>query len=109
MDKLRQKLQLPKAKTFHSGDFKSLDTMVKESMYFVWPVAASVQDDASSPGSSENEPSDGSGEDKVRHGQRGKLEKQNAVLSKHDGMLPRFVLQRDGTSVEEPLDSDEER
>ena len=38
MDKLRQKLHIPKAKTYH-GDMHSLDCMVRESMYFVWPAA----------------------------------------------------------------------
>ena len=43
MDKLKQKLHMPKAKTFH-GEARSLDVMVRESMYFVWPAAGISQD-----------------------------------------------------------------
>ena len=39
VDRLKQKLHLPKAKTFASGDTAGLESMVRESMYFVWPVA----------------------------------------------------------------------
>ena len=40
MDKLRQKLTLTKAKTYHGEEQKGLDAMVRESMYFVWPMAS---------------------------------------------------------------------
>lgn len=38
MDKILNKFAMPKAKTF-SGDSSSLDFMVRESMFFVWPGA----------------------------------------------------------------------
>lgn len=109
MDKLKAKLHLPKARTFHGGDLKSLESMVKESMYFVWPVASGVQDEAASSAPPSESSASLDSPEALRQRQRGKLEKQNNVLTKHESLLPRFVLHRDGTSVDEPLDSDEER
>ncbi len=39
----KQKLSLPKGKTFSSGDGTGLENMIRESMYFVWPVAGISQ------------------------------------------------------------------
>ena len=42
MDKLRNRLQLPKAKSLASSpssEGSGLESMIRETMYFVWPVA----------------------------------------------------------------------
>jgi hypothetical protein len=37
MNKLREKLHMPKAQSFHEG--RSLETMVRDSFYLAWPMA----------------------------------------------------------------------
>lgn len=47
MDKLRQKLQLPKAQSCH--EVGSLNDFVRDSMYLAWPVASIAADGRRSP------------------------------------------------------------